>query len=234
MRLNTSYRQIIKIATPIMIGSAAQNIITLTDRAFLWHLGVDDFNSIGFVSVFYLIVAALGFGFSRGAQILIAKRAGAQDHTGVGQMFQAVFLFEFFLATVLFLFMTYGCYYLFAAVVDSEVIFEKSLEYVATRKWGVFFSYCGVAIISLYTGIARPAFLIFDTLLLAVVNIVLDYGLVFGAWGLPQMGIAGAGLASTIAEIVAFFAFFIYMLFDRKNRVYGWWRWPTIDLALIR
>ncbi|MEZ4985731.1 MAG: hypothetical protein R2795_11965 [Saprospiraceae bacterium] len=65
MRLNTSYRQIWMIAAPIMIGSAAQNIITLTDRIFLFYLGVDDFASIGFVSVFYLIIAAIGFGFSR-------------------------------------------------------------------------------------------------------------------------------------------------------------------------
>ena len=76
MRLRTSYKQILAISAPIMIGSAAQNIITLTDRIFLFYLGVDDFASIGFVSVYYIIVAAFCFGFSRGGQILIARRAG--------------------------------------------------------------------------------------------------------------------------------------------------------------
>ncbi|MEL7221299.1 MAG: MATE family efflux transporter, partial [Bacteroidota bacterium] len=204
MRLRTSYQQILTISAPIMIGSAAQNIITLTDRVFLFYLGVDDFNSIGFVSVFYLIVAALGFGFSRGGQILIARRAGAGEDEAAGRTFHSVFMFELFLAIFMFLFMTFGCYYLFAFLVDSEVVFTKSLEYVNTRKWGVFFSYTGVALIALYTGIARPYFLVFDTLLLAVVNIFLDYVLIFGYWGFPQMGIAGAGLASTLAEVVAF------------------------------
>ncbi|RME93561.1 MAG: MATE family efflux transporter, partial [Bacteroidetes bacterium] len=135
-----------------MIGSAAQNIITVTDRLFLLRLGVEDFAAIGFVSVFYLIVAAIGFGFSRGGQLLIARRAGAGDFAGVGRTFHSAFFFEFCLAVLLFLFMVFGCEYLFAALVHSEVVLTKSLEYVGTRKWGVFFSYTGVALIALYTG----------------------------------------------------------------------------------
>ena len=234
MRLKTSYKQILTISAPIMIGSAAQNIITLTDRVFLFYLSEDDFASIGFVSVFYLIVAAIGFGFSRGGQILIARRAGSGEDREAGRMFHSVFLFELGLSLLLFLFMTYGCYYLFGFLVESDVVFDKSLEYLDTRRWGVFFSYTGVALISLYTGIARPSFLIIDTLLLAIINIVLDYVLIFGYYGFPEMGIRGAGLASTLAEVVAFVAFAIYMLFDRHNRRYHIFRWPTIDWALIR
>lgn len=217
-----------------MIGSAAQNIITLTDRVFLFYLSIEDFNSISFVSVFYLIVAAIGFGFSRGGQILIARRAGAGEPEAAGDTFHSVFVFELLLAGILFLFMTFGCYYLFSLLVDSQEVLSKSMEYVATRKWGVFFSYTGVALISLYTGIARPRFLIFDTFLLAAVNIFLDYALIFGHWGFPAMGIAGAGLASTLAEVTAFVAFILYMLWDKKNRVYRIFRWPKIDWEMIR
>ncbi|MEL6971349.1 MAG: MATE family efflux transporter [Bacteroidota bacterium] len=234
MRLRTSYKQILAISAPIMIGSAAQNIITLTDRIFLFYLGVDDFASIGFVSVFYLIVAAIGFGFSRGGQILIARRAGAREDVEAGRTFHSVFLFELFLSFFLFLFMTYGCYYLFDLLVESEVVLQKSLEYVNTRKWGVFFSYTGVALISLYTGIARPKFLIYDTILLAVVNIVLDYLLIFGYYGFPKMGIAGAGLASTLAEVAAFIAFVLFMFWDKENRRYEIFRWPKVDWSLMR
>lgn len=234
MRLKTSYRQILAISAPIMIGSAAQNIITLTDRVFLFYLSEDDFASIGFVSVFYLIVAAIGFGFSRGGQILIARRAGSGEYEEAGRMFHSVFLFELGLSLLLFLFMTYGCSYLFGYLVESQVVFDKSLEYLETRKWGVFFSYAGVALISLYTGIARPRFLIIDTILLAVVNIVLDYVLVFGLYGFPAMGIRGAGLASTLAEVAAFVAFVLYMLWDKGNRRYRIFRWPSINWQLIR
>lgn len=238
MQPNTSYRQILAISTPIMLGSAVQNIIALSDSVFLYHLSEVDFAAIGFVGVFYLIVAAIGFGFSKGGQIIIARRMGQGLPREVGRSFYAMLYFELALAIVMFVFMQYGCQYFFALFVDSDVIYSKSLEYLNYRSYGVFFSYTGVAIVALYTGIARPFFIMIDTLLLAVVNIVFNYGLIYGFDGfgihLPAMGIAGAGLASTIAEIVAFFFFVAYMFWDRQTRDFQLFKLPNIDLKLIR
>ena len=108
------------------------------------------------------------------------------------------------MAISLFLFMQYGCTYFFTLFVDSKEILDKSMEYLEYRSWGVFFSYTGLAVIALYTGIARTKFILVDTMILGIVNIILNYGLIFGRLGLPEMGMAGAGLASTIAEIAAF------------------------------
>lgn len=217
-----------------MLGSAAQNVIALSDSVFLYHLSEQDFAAIGFVGVFYLVVSAIGYGFSRGGQLLIARRMGAMEPEKVGRIFYSMVYYELALAIVMFLFMQYGCYYFFSLFIDSDIIFYKSLEYLEYRSWGVFFSYIGVAIIALYTGVARTAFILVDTVILAVVNIALDYGLVFGHWGLPQMGIAGAGLASTTAEIVAFFVFAVYIFFDKHARIYHLFRLPKVDFGLIR
>lgn len=234
MRVGTSYRQIWKISAPIMIGSAAQNLIALTDSVFLYHRSEEDFAAIGFVGVFYLVIAAIGFGFSRGGQIMIARRAGEQRFGEIGRTFYSMLYFELALALVMYLFMQYGCYYFFSLIVDSPIIYAKSLEYLEYRSWGVFFSYAGVAIIALYTGIARPVFIIVDTLILAALNIVLNYSLVFGHWGFPAMGIGGAALASSISEVVALVIFVIYMLLDKKAHTYNLFKLPNIDMALIR
>lgn len=257
MQLSTSYKQILGISTPIMLGSAVQNIIALSDSVFLYHLSEVDFAAIGFVGVFYLIVAAIGFGFSKGGQILIARRVGEANYKEVGRTFYAMLYFELGLALVMFLFMQYGAYYFFSIFVNSDVIFYKSLEYLEYRSWGVFFSYAGVAIIALYTGVARTSFIVIDTLILAVVNIVLNYGLIFGTWEIDNlgvfgnavsyvlkntighfdiqpMGIAGAGLASTIAEVIAFIVFVIYILFDKPSRRYNLFKFPKLDIPLIK
>lgn len=234
MQVKTSYRQIISISAPIMLGSAAQNVVALSDSVFLYHRSEVDFAAIGFVGVFYLVVAAIGFGFSKGGQIMIARRMGEGQKEEVGRTFYAMLYYEFALSVILFLFMQYGCYYFFSLFVNSEMIFNKSLEYLEYRSYGVFFSYTGVALIALYTGVARTSFIIVDTAILAIVNIVLNYGLIFGKWGLPEMGIAGAGLASTIAEVVAFVVFIIYMYFDREASAYKLFSLPKIDLELIR
>lgn len=234
MRLNTTYRQIWAISAPIMLGSAVQNIIALSDGVFLFHLSDLDFAAIGYVGVFYLIVSAIGYGFSRGGQIMIARRMGENEAGEVGRTFYAMLYFELALALIMFLFMKYGCWYFFSLFVDSDAIFYKSLEYLDYRAWGVFFSYAGVAIVAMYTGVARTMFIMVDTIVLAIVNIVLNYGLIFGKWGLPAMGIAGAGLASTIAEIVAFVLFVVYILLDKEARNYKLFQLPKIDIPLIK
>ncbi len=234
MQLKTSYKQILSISTPIMLGSAVQNVIALSDSVFLYHLSELDFAAIGFVGVFYLVVAAIGFGFSKGGQIMIARRMGENNFQEVGRTFYAMIYFELGLALGMFLFMQYGCYYFFSLFVDSEPIFYKSLEYLEYRSWGVFFSFVGVAFVALYTGVAKTSFIVFDTVVLAVVNIVLNYALIFGHWGLPEMGIGGAGLASTIAEVVAFIIFVIYILQDKYARIYHLFKIPKIDFELIR
>ena len=234
LKLSTSYRDIWKVSLPIIIGSAAQNVVALTDSVFLYYRSEEDFAAIGFVATFYIIVAAIGFGFSRGGQILIARLVGQGKREDVGRTFYSMVYFELALAIGLFTFMSLGAYWLFAGFVDSDIIFDKALEYLDTRKWGVFASYLGVACIALYTGIARPVFVIVDTFILAATNIFLDRALIFGMYGFPEMGIAGAGLASTIAEYVALGVFLVYMVLDRKNRVYVINKLPKWNPQIIR
>ena len=203
-----------------MIGSAAQNIIALSDSIFLYHRSETDFAAIGFVGVFYLIITAIGYGFSRGGQILIARRLGENDYKAAGQNFYTTLFVEVALAILFFCFLRFGAEGFLGFFVDTEAIHNRSMNYLYYRSWGVFPAFLGVAIVAFYTGIARTKFIMIDTLVLIVVNIVLNYGLIFGRWGLPEMGIAGAGLASTLAECVALFVFAIYMFFDRGLRRY--------------
>jgi putative MATE family efflux protein len=217
-----------------MLGSAAQNIIALMDSVFLFYLSEDDFAAIGFVGVFYLMVAAIGYGFSRGGQILIARKLGERNLHEIGKAFRAMFVFELVLALLLFLFMKLGARPFFTLMVNSPIILEKSMEYLEFRSWGVFFSYAGVAIVGLYTGVARTKFIIADTVVLALVNALLCYLLIFGHAGFPAMGIMGAGLASTIAEVVAFAVFVGYLFLDKKAKAYKIFEFGKIQWSLVR
>lgn len=235
MILDLSYRQIWKISAPIMLGSAAQNVIALSDAVLLYHKGEVEFAAMGFVGVFYITIAAIGFAFSRGGQIMIARRMGEIRPEKVGHTFHAMLLFELALAALMWAFMRFGTAWFFQFFLEhSPLVYEKSLEYIHYRSYGVFFSYGGVALIALYVGIARPAIILASTLILAVVNLVLNYGLIFGKFGLPEMGIGGSGLASSIAEGVAFVGFIIYMVFDKKNRPMRIFKMPELDWPMTK
>ena len=235
MKLSITNKDIFSLSGPIMLGSAVQQIIVLTDGVFLYHKSEVDFGAIGFVSVFYLMIAAIGYNFSKGGQIMIARRAGEDNPKMVGQVFQASLFFEFFLAIAMFLVMQLGGYYIFSLFTDSHPIFYKSLEYLEFRSYGVFFSYIGLSIIALYTGIERTKFILVDSIILAITNVILNYGFIFGNLGLPELGIKGAGIASTIAEAFAFFLFLIYITFDKKIRKYRLFSIPkVIDFEAIK
>jgi putative MATE family efflux protein len=234
MQLGTSYRQILSIALPIMLGSAAQNVIALSDSVFLYYLGEEEFAAIGFVGVFYLLVAAIGYGFSKGGQIIIARRVGARQTDEVREAFYTMLYFQTGLALFMFLFMEYGAYYFFQLIIDTPVILEKSMDYLEYRSWGVFAAYAGVALVALYTGIARTHFMLVVVLVMASTNILLDYALIFGHWGLPALGMGGAGLASTAAEIVGLLIFAGYMLVDKKIRQFHFNRLPRFQWGQIR
>lgn len=220
MQLGTSYKQILSISIPIMLGSAAQNIIVLCDNVFLYHQSKTDFAAVGIVGVFYLIIASIGYGFSRGGQVLIARRHGEKDYKGVGSFFNALISLELLLAIIMFVILQFGSHWIFRQFIDDQVILAKCMEYIIPRSYGVFFSYLGVSFIALYTGVARTKFIIYDTVILTVVNVILNYIFIYGAFGMEPMGIAGAGWASTLAEVVAFLAFVIYMRYDIYNRKY--------------
>ncbi len=216
-----------------MIGSAAQNIIALSDSIFLYHLSEIDFAAIGFVSVFYLIIVAIGYGFSRGGQILVARRTGERAYREAGSNFYTMLYIEIGLAVFFFLFIWFVTPHFFKLFVNTESIYNKSLEYLEYRSYGVFPSFIGVSMIAFYTGIARTRIIMYDTLVLIIVNIALNYSLIYGKWGMPAMGIAGAGLASTLAEVAAFIVFAVYMFFDRALGRFRLLQVPKVNWQLV-
>ena len=233
MRLNTSYKQILAISLPIMLGSAAQNLIVLTDNVFLYHKGSLEFAAIGLIGVFYLAISTIGYGISKGGQIIIARRYGEGQYSEVGRSFYAMIALELIVAFLLFLFIQLLSPIFLKLFITSPDIINQCLAYVYPRSYGIFFSYVGLGFIALYTGLARTKFIIYDTLLLAGVNLVLNYVLIFGKYGAPELGISGAAWASTIAEILAFVAFLIYIIYDKENRKLELFKIPKFDAALI-
>ena len=228
-----SYQEILKLSFPIMVGSAVQNLITLTDAFFLGRVGETEFAAIGLVGVFYLLITSVGYSFSKAGQIMVARRIGQKKYADAGFITHNMWAGALVLATFMFLFLFFGAEYFFSFA--SPSIYEACLDYLAYRSYGVFFNYGGVIIVALYTGVARTTVLIYNALAMVVVNTMLNYALIFGAWGFPEQGIAGAGLASTLSEVLAFSIFLVYLMWDKRaKKDYLMWTRPRISLPIIK
>ena len=118
-------------------------------------------------------------------------------------------------------------------LVSSESIYEGTMEFLDWRIYGFFFSFINVMFRALYIGITRTKVLTINAIVMALTNVVLDYALIFGKFGLPEMGIKGAAIASVLAEAssILFFVIYTYLTVDLKK--YGLNRLRTFDPALL-
>ena len=100
-------------------------------------------------------------------------------------------------------------------------------------SWGFFFAFVNVMFRALYIGITRTKVLTMNAVVMALVNVLLDYILIFGKFGMPEMGIKGAAVASVMAEAasLAFFLIYTYAKVDFKK--FGLNHWQKIDFSLL-
>ena len=233
--VSTSYKKILSISFPLIIGSLGYNIVAATDTFFIGRAGNQvALAAMGLVSAFYLMITLIGLSFSRGGQILIARRIGEKKWREVGFITQNMLYFQLILAAVFYVLLKFFNYEILNLFINSPEVLTACEGYLFYRIDGIFFGYGGLTAIALYSGVGRTNIIIYNTLVLGVVNVALDYVLVFGYYGFPEMGIEGAGMASAIAEVVAFFTFVIYALWDKQSKRYKLFHLPRINWDLIK
>src|SRR5205814_5215547 len=94
-------------------------------------------------------------------------------------------------------------------VVQSKPIADAAIQYLKARSWSLPFMMMLVSLRCFYTSITLTRIITYTTVLMMLLNVFFGYLLVFGNFGFPRLGIAGAGLASGIAEtLAALYAFF--------------------------
>ena len=210
MEKTISTKEIWRIAVPIMIGNLAQTLITFTDTAFLGHLGVVALGASMMAGMYYFVFTTMAMGLAIGIQIIIARRFGAKEYNQIGSIFQhgavSILIFGLLLFTIMRIFSSS----LLDFIIESDNIYAGAMEYIDVRQFGIVFVCFNYLFRALYTGLSDTKVITYSTIIMATVNIILDYCLIFGHWGLPEMGIAGAALASLIAEVTATTFFFVY------------------------
>ena len=82
-----SYRNIWKVAYPILISLVMEQMIGLTDTAFLGRVGEVELGASAIAIVYYMVLFMIGFGFSIGAQIIIGRRNGEGNFRDTGKVF---------------------------------------------------------------------------------------------------------------------------------------------------
>jgi putative MATE family efflux protein len=216
-----------------MLGLLTQNVMQITNTIFLGRVGEVEFGASGLAGIYYIAFFMLGFGFSIGAQIMIGRRNGEKNYDQIGTIVVQGIMFLLLFATTLYAASNIFSRHLLPTLIKSPQVYEAASEYLEWRTFGFFFASINIMFRAFYVGIARTPVLTINAAVMTVVNIICDYGLIFGNFGLPKLGIAGAGMASVIAEMssIVFFVIYTYNTVDLKK--YGFQR-MTFKLSVIK
>lgn len=229
-----TYKQIGAVSYPIFLSLLAQNIINVTNTAFLGHVGEIELGASAMGGLFYICAFTIAFGFSTGSQIVIARRNGEKKYSEIGPvMIQGVF-FLLLLALILFSFSRLFTEDIMRLMISSDPLLEKTIDFLDIRVYGFFFSFMNVMFRALFVGITRTKVLTINAIFMAVTNVILDYVLIFGKWGFPEMGIKGAAIGSVISEAVSIVFFMVYTYMNVNRTKYGLDKIGRFDWTLLK
>ena len=226
-------KEIWRVTYPIFLGLLAQNVINVTDTAFLGRVGEVALGAAAMGGLLYICVYTIAFGFSVGSQILIARRNGEGNYRAVGPIMWQGTAFSFGMAVCLLILMYFSAAPLIRLLITSDSIYGATYEFFTWRIWGFLFAFVNVMFRGLYIGITRTKVLTMNAVVMALVNVVLDYALVFGELGFPEMGVRGAALASVIAEASSLLFFLLYTYYKVDLKKYGLNRFGQFDLNMV-
>ena len=209
-----TYRDIWHIAYPILISLLMEQMIGMTDTAFLGRVGEIELGASAISGVFYMVIFMIAFGFSIGAQILMARRNGEQQYKEIGNLFYTPLILE--------------------RIIASRHVYEAAVSYLNWRVAGFFFSFVAVMFRAFFLATTQTKTLTLNSIVMVLSNVVFNYLLIFGKCGLPALGIAGAAIGSSLAELVSLLFFIFYTRSHIDCHKYGLNRIPRLSTATLK
>ena len=211
-----------------------EQMIGMTDTAFLGRVGEVELGASAIAGVFYMVIFMVAFGFSIGTQILIARRNGEENYREIGQLFYHGIYFQVALAAVMFLLSYFLSPLILERIIASPAVCRAAEDYLHWRVFGAFFSFSAVIFRAFFLGTVQTRTLTLNSVVMVLSNVVFNYILIFGNFGFPAMGIAGAALGSSLAEGVSLLFFILYTRRRVDVRKYGLDRIPRFCRGVLR
>lgn len=194
---------LLKLAPPVMLAQLIQALYNIVDSLFVGRYSDSGLTALSIVYPLQLLMIALAVGTGVGINTVMAARLGvkkekeADEYAGVGTPLAAI-LWLIFALVCLFIMPAYAKMSTSSAAVIQDVVTYGRI--VCVFSFGLFFESIWTKVLQAHGDMKTP---MIAQIIGAVTNIILDPLLIFGLFGLPEMGIAGAAVATVAGQIAA-------------------------------
>ena len=202
-------RATLVLGLPLIGGHLAQFAIGLTDTVMIGWYGVDELAAITLAGTYFFVLFLLGSGFAWAVMPMVAAFDAQEDETSLRRVTR-MGLWLTILYCALALPFLWWSEPVLQSLGQKPQVASNAAVYLRIAGWGMFPALLVMVLKSYLAGLERTQIVLWITCIAAAVNAVANYGLIFGNFGLPEMGLQGAAVASIITQGVSLVGVVIY------------------------
>lgn len=202
-------RAILRLGLPLIGGHLAQISIGITDTVMLGWYSVQALAAVTIGSTFFFVLFIFGSGFAWAVMPLVASFAAEGDDTGLRRATRMGLWLSVGFALLALPAMIWSEPILRLLGQEDQVVRDAS-TYLSIAGFGILPALLVMVLKSYLAALERTQFVLWITVVAAVVNAVANYALIFGHWGAPELGIRGAAFASVMTHTVSLVGVVIY------------------------
>ncbi len=200
---NQETRTILAISLPLMAAYVAEMGMMITDMIIVGRLGSNELAAVGLSADWFYVLLLLGMGVVSIVGVLAAQCYGAGDSKGVADSAEQGMIAATIMSVPVMLSVWYLGPVLAFANQDPDVI-RLITDYSRPLTWGVLPALWFVVLRNFVTALAKSSAIMAITAAALLLNLALNYTLVFGKFGFPALGVTGAGYGTTIVNWLMF------------------------------
>ena len=201
--VSAEYKKIMKLALPAIAGLSTQMVVSLVDTAMIGRLGHATY-ALAAMGVGVLATWALISFFSSlatGTHVLVARSFGQKDYNECGNVLNTSFVLSLLIGILVSFAGVLSAYSISQFFSADQFVGKLAGDYLYFRFMGIPFFLITVSFRGFFFGIGKTKIFMYSAILVNFLNIIFNYIFIFGAFGIKGMGLAGAGIGSTLATM---------------------------------
>ena len=236
-KIEAGYREVLVIAIPLILSTASWSVQHFVDRMFLAWYSPETIAAAMPAGMLHFSMVSIFMGTAGYVNTFVAQYYGAKRYYRIGPaLWQGVYMS--LIGGLLILIAIPFAGPIFRLVGHSPQVQQNEVEYFRIICLGGFFYIASYALSGFFSGRGKTWPVMWVNTFTTVVNLVLDYALIFGRWGFPELGIKGAGIATVAAGVFSFLLFLAILAGGKTNRTYhtlnGWRFDGELFIRLLR
>lgn len=215
-RYTREFRYNLMLAYPVILGMLGHTFVAFVDNIMVGQLGTAELAAVSLGNSFIFIAMALGIGFSTAITPLVAE-SDTEKNAGKGKSaLKHGLLLCTILGSSLFVIILL-CRPLLSHMDQPEEVVELALPYLNLVAFSLIPLVMFQAFKQFSDGLSHTRYPMYATLLANIVNVVINYILIFGMWGFPALGIIGAAIGTLISRVAMLI--FLWWLLQKNKKI---------------